>query len=205
MELSRFIALTDLDTGLVRINLICDLLDDLLIVSPLRFLVFKCHLNIDVFEIRHEVCLFRWLQDVLINVVNLVNLRMLCFTSNISLFFSVLGRCRGAFNVFFIYFGHWDGFVIYWLETRLRRVVLYSCNIEQLLPLQVSGVPLLARKSEVVVFLAESARVSTFSRVFFGSTTPAYVSPVNLLVCLLAFVNTCVSQILTPIFRNIFN
>jgi len=205
VELSGLITLTDLDTRLVRINLICDLLDDLLIVSPLRCLVCKCHLNIDVFEIRHEVCLLRWLQDVLINVVNLVNLGMLCFTGHVGLFIGVLGGCRGTLNVFFINFGHLDGIVIYWLETWLRRVVLHSCHIEQLLPLQVSRVPLLAGESEVVVFLAESTRVSTYSRVFFGSTTPTYISPVDLLICLLAFVNTRISQILAPIFRNVFN
>jgi hypothetical protein len=135
VELGWLIALTDLNARLVRVDLVSNLLHHLLVVDTLRLLVLKCHLDVDIFEIRHEVGLLRRLQDVLIDIVNLVNLGMLGFTSYIRLLFGVLGGGRCALHVFFIHFGHWDGFVIYWLEAGLRRVVLHSRHIEQLLSL----------------------------------------------------------------------
>lgn len=124
-----------MNARLVRVDLVSNLLHHLLVVDTLRLLVLKCHLDVDIFEIRHEVGLLRRLQDVLIDIVNLVNLGMLGFTSYIRLLFGVLGGGGCALHVFFIHFGHWDGFVIYWLEAGLRRVVLHSRHIEQLLSL----------------------------------------------------------------------
>lgn len=71
--------------------------------------------------------------------------------------------------------------------------MLHMSQVEQLLSVQViSRVPLFCAQAEVVVLLREGAGVSSLTRVLLRTTTPRDVRPVNLFVCLLTFLYTCV-------------
>ena len=166
-----------------------------------------CHLDVDILQIALEICwLCRGSELLRINITNFVHLRVLSFTSHVCLTISILGGGRGFLNDFLIDLGRGDGIILDWGEFRLRRVMLHSCHVEELLTVQIiAWVPLFTTQSKVSVLFAKGAWVTSVARVLLGATTPFDVGSVDLLVGLLAFIHTSVGELLTVGIWNILD